>query len=1024
VALLDEGGRVLVEVLGLEVRRLEPAPRERREDDLFLAQVFRLTEPAPPPPPARGRWVLLADGGDLAGAVQSLLEAGGDRVVRFGSADTARADLDALLPQPSDAEAPWRGIVCLGGLDAGPSSEEGAPAVLDAEVEACAGVVRLVQAVARAGLRDAPRLWLITRGCQSTWVGAPPSTPAAGAAPPVLLGRASLWGLGRTLAYEHAELRCTRVDLDPEGAAGEAEALVAELRRDDREEEIALRQEGRYVGRIARRAPGRAGGGATAEAAGRPFRLEIDEPGVLDRLTLRATRRRPPGPGEVEIEVEVAGLNFLDVLLALGVIPPDGGGRGRGEGGGLALGGELAGRVAAVGEGVQDLRPGQAVLGLAPGAFGAFVTTPAALVLPRPPRLSAEEAATLPIAQLTAYHALANVARLARGERILIHAAAGGVGLAALQWARHVGAEIFATAGSPEKQAYLRSLGVDRVTDSRSARFVDDVLAWTNGEGVDVVLNSLSGELIAKGLDLLRDHGRFIELGKRDYFANAKLGLRPFLRNLTLSLVDLLGMTRGRPAHVRALFLEVLSHVESGALAPLPYRAFPISRAVDAFQEMAQGRHTGKIVLRLEDPAARVALPAAEAIAIRSDGTYLITGGLGGLGLSVARWMVAEGARHLLLVGRRGASTPAQAEALAAMRSAGAEVIVTRADVAERADLAGVLARIEGKLPPIRGVVHAAGVLADGLIEQQGPDRLREVMAPKVAGAWNLHALTRGMPLDFFVLYSSAASLLGSPGQANYAAANAFLDALALHRRAAGLPALSVNWGAFSEVGLVAAQENRLARAARSGMRSLTPDEGTAILGRLLRSDAVQIGAAPFDVRQWAEFYPQAASSPRFSEIVGSAGGSRGPGDAGGAFREALDAAAPADRGALLSGFVLAQVAEVLRIDRTRVGRETPFKNLGIDSLMGLELRNRLESGLGLALPATLIWTYPHVEALAGHLAAKVGAAPGSAAAAQDAARAVDEEAQRARQERLAGLSDAELAALARDQLSDDDEDA
>lgn len=337
----------------------------------------------------------------------------------------------------------------------------------------------------------------------------------------------------------------------------------------------------------------------------RRFLLTLDAPGTLDGMTLRAAPRQAPGRDEVEVEVAAAGLNFLDVVLALGIIPielhpaltlP------------LPVGFECAGRVVAIGESVRGLHIGQDVIAIGSGAITSHFTTPARLVVPRSAQLPAPEAATIAGAHLTAYYSLAKVARLAPGERVLIHAAAGGVGLAAVQWAQHVGAQIHATAGSSQKREYLRSLGIHHLSDSRSDRFVADVMQQTSGEGVDVVLNSLAGELLEKSLGLLRDFGRFVELGKRDCIENTKLGLRPFLKNLTFSLIDLMGLIQHRPEQVSALLREILGHIEHGILRPLPFRCFGVTQVEEAFRLMAGGQHTGKLVLTMDDPAARALL--------------------------------------------------------------------------------------------------------------------------------------------------------------------------------------------------------------------------------------------------------------------------------------------------------------------------------------------------------------------------------------------------------------------------------
>ncbi|NMO18054.1 SDR family NAD(P)-dependent oxidoreductase [Pyxidicoccus fallax] len=964
IRVADATGALVAEVTGLVVRRLASEASHDEQDGWFMELAW---EPAnvPAAKSVAGRFLLLGDGGGVGAALRTALEASGHTVIQAvaGAAgkvpagvlplnDSNAASVRALLTSAFRGQAPTA-VVHLRGLEGEGTLE--ASAVEAALARGCDSVLATVQAVTEMGYRDAPRLWVLTRGAQPTGGGE------------VAVAQAPVLGLGRAIAMEHPELRCARVDLDPSRPGEELQGLVAELLADDAEDEVALRGRERRVARLVRKTPESGSSERLEPANGRSFRLEIDKPGVLDDLLLRVTERRPPGPGEVEIAVEAAGLNFLDVLLALGVMPDDMPGAADGP---LVLGGECAGRIVAVGEGVSGLSVGQPVIALARASFASHVTAPAALVVPRPDSLSASQGAAIPIVYLTAWYALSKVARLQKGERVLIHAATGGVGLAAVQWAQHVGAEVYATAGTPEKRAYLQSLGVKYVSDSRSDRFVSDVLEWTGGEGVDVVLNSLSGELIAKSFALLRSHGRFVELGKRDYYANNQLGLRPFLRNLSFSLVDLRGMSVERPAWVRALLEELLGLFAQGVVRGLPVESFPVSRAADAFQKMAQGHHIGKLVLALEDPEARIRVRAESgASAIRGDGSYLITGGLGGLGLSVAGWLAEKGAGHVVLMGRSGAANAEQQAAVAALEARGTRVTVAKADVAERAHVERVLDGVRSSGMPLRGVIHAAGLLDDGLLLQQTPARLRKVMAPKVQGALHLHTLTRGMPLDFFVLYASGAGILGSPGQGNYAAANTFLDALAHHRRREGLPGLSIDWGAFSGVGLAAAQENRGARLASRGLRNLTADEGLVTLERLLQGGSAQSAVLPFDVRQWVEFYPAAASSPLLSRLRAEQPHERRAVAGDGALAEKLAAAAPEARATVLLEFLRGEAARVLRIAENKFDTQAPLTSLGMDSLMGLELRNRIEGALGIKVPATLLWTYPTVLALSRHLA-------------------------------------------------------
>ena len=583
------------------------------------------------------------------------------------------------------------------------------------------------------------------------------------------------------------------MDLDPNTDDGGSESLFREIQSADDEDEVAWRGQGRYVHRYlpAPGVPAEGQRGVTKAGAG--YRLAIRHAGTLDGLVLQTLRRRPPGPGEVEIEVVAAGLNFSDVMKTLGMYPglPEGP---------VALGAECSGKITAVGVGVDHLHVGTEVLAVAGFAFGSHVVTRAELVAIKPPGLSFEEAATLPIAFATASYALEYLGRLGPGERVLVHSASGGVGLAAIQLCRRVGAEVFATAGAPEKRDYLQALGIDCVMDSRSLDFADTVLERTGGRGVDVILNSLPGEAIPRGMSILADYGRFLEIGKRDIYHNARVGLHPFHKNLSFFAIDLDRVIRERPALVGSILGEIVKRVCQDELGPLPNRSWPITDAADAFRSMQHGKHIGKVVLSCRDELVASVPAEDEPVTFRSDASYLITGGLGGFGLAVARWMAERGAGTLVLMGRRGADTPDARQAVAELEQKGARVVAYTADVSKEADLAAVLAAIDADLPPLKGVLHAAMVLEDSLLLNLDHEGIDRVLAPKLAGTWNLHMQTADRQLDFFVLFSSLSSVFGHAGQGNYAAANAFLDAMAWYRRMAqrALPAadgqLGVSW--------------------------------------------------------------------------------------------------------------------------------------------------------------------------------------------------------------------------------------
>jgi acyl carrier protein len=509
--------------------------------------------------------------------------------------------------------------------------------------------------------------------------------------------------------------------------------------------------------------------------------------------------------------------------------------------------------------------------------------------------------------------------------------------------------------------------------DSRSLDFADEILDATQGRGVDVVLNSLAGPAIEKGLTALAAHGRFLEIGKRDIYDNARLGLSPFRKGLTYCAIDVLQMCRERPALVGELLREVVEMIDDGILEPLPQQVFPAARAADAFRLMARAQHVGKIVISLRDRTDLVVSPRRGDVRL-GEGTYLITGGLGDLGLGVARRMFEKGARNLALVGRGEGSAAARA-AVEGLRRAGAEVRVMAADVSDRSAIEAVVREVDETMPPLRGIIHAAGVLDDAVIANTERDHFVAVMAPKVAGAWNLHETTAEMALDLFVMFSSSAALLGLSGQGNYAAANAFMDGLAHLRRAQRRPALSINWGPWAEVGLAASRGDRGVRLAEAGMLSYTPADGLQAFESLLMSGCAQAAAMPMD---WARFHRATgsmAAGRRFERLIAFAGdradredGSR-PESTDRDLRARLLACEPGrNRRGLLEGFLKGQVAQILRLDAARLGSHTPLRDFGLDSLMGLELRNRLEAALELSLPGTLVYNYPTIGQLAPHL--------------------------------------------------------
>ncbi|MBA2681884.1 MAG: SDR family NAD(P)-dependent oxidoreductase, partial [Ktedonobacteraceae bacterium] len=419
------------------------------------------------------------------------------------------------------------------------------------------------------------------------------------------------------------------------------------------------------------------------------------------------------------------------------------------------------------------------------------------------------------------------------------------------------------------------------------------------------------------------------------------------------------------------LWQEILQGFQEGYFTPLSRHIFPLAEVQDAFRLMAQARHIGKIVLSFEKKQEVLISPQPQPL-LSPDETYLITGGLGGLGLTVAEWMVERGARHLALLGRRAPSLAAQ-QVVESLRTQGARIEVLQADAASTGEMAAALQRIQAVLPPLRGIVHSAATLHDSILQNLDAQQFVSVLAPKVSGTWNLHQLTLNEPLKFFVLFSGGASIIGSPGQGNYASANSFLDGMAYYRHHLGLPALSINWGPWSDVGLAAQQANRGESMALHGFINIVPQQGTSALERLLRygDRATQVAVLPLNVRQLRQSYPALAQASFFKRIV-----ERQVSEAvhhnDVPLRQELLAAKIEERRNLLESHLQAQVAQVIRIAPDRIDTHVALNVMGLDSLMSLEIRNRFENSLGLTLQATLLWAYPTIHAQASYLAEKM----------------------------------------------------
>ena len=750
----------------------------------------------------------------------------------------------------------------------------------------------------------------------------------------VNLEQGGLRGLLRVIGAEHPQLRTTQIDIDEQT---DAERVARQLLAGSDEDETAWRNNEWFTARLCPtplRPEERRTAMVNHEHDG--MRLQIRVPGDLQTIEFVRLDRVPPGPGQVEVAVSASSINFADVLAAFGRCPVFDGQQPQ-------FGLDFAGVVTAVGPDVTDHRVGDHVGGISPnGCWGTFVTCDARLAATLPPGLADAQAASVATAYATAWYGLHDLARVRAGDRVLIHSAAGGVGQAAIAIARAAGATIFATAGSPQRRTLLHDMGIEHVFDSRSTDFAAQIRRDTDGYGVDVVLNSLTGAAQLAGIQLLAMGGRFVEIAKRDIYGDSKLGLFPFRRNLSFYAVDLALLAVTHPGRVRELLNTVYTQTADRSL-PMPQSThYPLAEAAIAIRLMSEAQHTGKLILDIpRTGSSTVVLPPEQVQVFRDDGAYIITGGLGGLGLFLAAKMATAGCGRIVLTSRSQPNHEAL-EAIELIQAIGSDIVIECGDIAQSGTADRLVAAATATGLPLRGVLHAAAVIEDATLSNITDELIERDWAPKVYGAWHLHQATAGQPLDWFCSLSSSAALLGSPGQGAYAAANSWLDAFTHWRRAQGLPASAIAWGAWADIG-------RAAVLAESGDTiMITPDEGAYAFDVLLRHTRGYTGYTPVVGSPWLTALAQ--RSP-FAELFQSAGQNR---SGTSEFRRELNELPLDEWPPRLRRLVSEQVGLLLR---RAVDPDRPLFEYGLDSLGNLELRTRIESETGIRINSADVTT-------------------------------------------------------------------
>ncbi|KPA15487.1 polyketide synthase family protein [Candidatus Magnetomorum sp. HK-1] len=888
------------------------------------------------------KWLVFADNTTIGKSLSHLLnQQGHQNIIIKESNQFKKLDLNTYQINPLEkidyesllndciSNQQLKGIIYLWGLNHHLNNNT---SHTSHESKICASVSYLIQSLNT--LADLPKLWLITRETQ--YVGNDINS--------IQLSGSSIWGLGRIIELEHHNFHCTLIDIEQKSMETtdqqSALQIFNEITYPDLENNVAYRKNIRYVARLKKH--------DNKINKTEFFRLITSEPGTFDNLSLKPVTSLLPKHDEVEIRVFAAGLNYKDVLKSLGMVENHSDSP-------LLFGLECAGIIESVGANVSNFKIGDKVIALhAPGCFGNFVTVKADLVVLKPEQISFVEAATMPIVFLTAWYALVKLANIKKGDRVLIHSAAGGVGQAAIQIIKRFNACVFATA-SEGKIDYLKSIGVERIMNSRTLDFADEIKK--DPGKVDIVLNSSNGEYIPKSLDLVSNGGTFVEIGKIGIWSHNQVKERK--PDISYYSFDLEEVAQERPQFVQSMFKELLDEFANGLLKPIPNKTFPVSDITHAFRYMARSKHIGKIAITFPDNQ----LQKAD-ISSWSDNSYLITGGFGALGLEVAKWLISKGARNIVLCGRSKPSKDSL-RVIHTMKDKGVNLLSVFADISDKDQVKNTINTIKNSLPPLKGIIHAAGINKDSVMTRQTHERFKSVMLSKIEGSWNLHTATTDLSLDFFVCFSSFSSVLGWPGQGNYAAANAYMDTLVKYRNTLGLPATTINWGPWAKIGMAARLGKNLREKFNAkGIKSLYVDTSLPTMEKILNESILQSIVIDIDWQKYLlntdlpffeNFNVQSEKTEKKAQEK--------------PIKNKLTNALPGEAKKILLSYIrtiLAGILGIMKPEQIHL-RERLF-DAGMDSLMAIELKNQLESDLGHSFRNSLLFDYPTVESLVEYL--------------------------------------------------------
>ncbi|UUA73395.1 SDR family NAD(P)-dependent oxidoreductase [Cellvibrio sp. QJXJ] len=888
-----------------------------------------------------GHWVIFSDNNGHGDKLQRMMESAGHSVSSVYVQRSPVEDNNYLVHRPDAVEeyhsifqdisikheSKINGVIYLWGLNGTAVTQTHVGSLAGDKAVLCGGLLHITQALGKANIP----MWIITQGAVSIGNENARLNPIQG----------MLWGMGRTLPMEKPQADCCLVDTDP-AAIVNVSTIFQEIFSGGDEDQVAYRQGARFAGRLRSFSDVQKKPAKQLKVPRDAFDIGFGARGDLQSIEFLSTERVQPNSGEVEIDVDYSGISYRDLLVGQGVLPRN-----------STLGDDGVGTVVAVGVDVADINVGDKVMFLHQGSWRSHITVPSERVSTIPHGITDEEAATIPLVYLTAFYSLHLLGKLKQTDTILIHSAASGVGLAAVNLALAAGATVYATVSSTEKETYLRSLGVEHIFNSRSHHFVSEIRYLLGDKpGVDIVLSGLSGLLAEESYRLLAPTGSYVDLSRvlpetaiqqdgADYHA-----------------VNLYNLMDGDEPNVviSEMYQRIYALLVQGKIKPLPSKCYSLSQAITALDDFSKVAHIGKRIFAFKHNSDR---------RIKNNASYLIVGAFGALGPYLLNWLVDQGAQHVILTDVIEPPLFAM-EQIKKLQAKGVYIEWQKANVSNAEEAQTLLVKITASMPALRGVFHCAAIIDDEPMATQQWDNFERILTPKVEGSWNLHVYTQGLSLDHFVMFSSIASLMGSANQGNYAAANAYQDSLAHYRQRCGMSALAINWSPWT-VGIGAAMGERAAEVWKSwGSSTLNPERDVSILSSLILQELPQVAVLSID---WPTFTRQYTEVPRFlidlADKVRPVKKAETQEQQLSEFETLLIETSPELRSEVVEIYLLEKVSSILGIPIDGIDKNIAFSELGLDSLLAVDMRNLLQRDLrSQDLPAMLIFAYPTVKEL------------------------------------------------------------